>query len=56
MSSVNELPVSPADLRAVLTAAGDIVRKHYESDLGSYRKEDGSPVTLADMETNQFLL
>jgi myo-inositol-1(or 4)-monophosphatase len=55
MSSVNELPVSPADLRAVLTAAGDIVRKHYESDLGSYRKEDGSPVTLADMETNQFL-
>ena len=49
-------PPVPLDaLRAVLEGAGRIIGRHYDAPGASTRKGDGSPLTAADTEANQFL-
>jgi myo-inositol-1(or 4)-monophosphatase len=48
-------PIQLAELRAILEGAGRIVCRHYEVPGTSTPKGDGSPLTAADVETNQFL-
>lgn len=47
--------VSLSRLRDVLESAAEIIRGLYRTDKSVHRKEDGSPLTLADRETNHFL-
>lgn len=49
------LPVTSRDLEPVVLAAGGIIARHYAAPSAATRKADGSPVTLADTETNGFL-
>ena len=47
--------VSLSALREVLEAAAEMVRGFYRADRSVERKENGTPLTLADRETNRFL-
>jgi 3'(2'), 5'-bisphosphate nucleotidase len=42
--------------RDLAEKAGEIIMNYYFSDFGRYEKEDGTPVTDADLEANELIL
>jgi myo-inositol-1(or 4)-monophosphatase len=55
MTSNFNLPVDLAAVKQAVTEAGRIVASYYAQKLDVIRKNDGSPLTCADTECNQFL-
>ena len=55
MSSTPEIPLRIAAIKDVLAGAADIVGRFYRTGAAVVNKSDGSPLTQADTEVNDFL-
>lgn len=47
--------IKNTDLKKILLDASKIIESYFYSDIGTQYKEDSSPVTIADFETNEYL-
>lgn len=54
MSTIYEKELLVA--KAIAKQAGIVMRKYFDGDQQMERKEDGSPVTIADKEINRFVI
>jgi fructose-1,6-bisphosphatase/inositol monophosphatase family enzyme len=50
-----EIPIEMASVKYLLLRASDIVSRLYQSGTAVFKKVDGSPLTQADTEVNEFL-